>query len=41
MLAHEGNPVVGLTPQLWDQTRLADKHGIPDAPECQPKRHSL
>jgi tRNA-uridine 2-sulfurtransferase len=34
MLAHEGNPVVGLTLQLWDQTRLAGKHGIPDAPKA-------
>jgi len=25
------NSVVGLTLQLWDQTRLAGKHGIPDA----------
>ena len=24
--------VVGLTLQLWDQTRLAGKHGIPEAP---------
>jgi len=36
MLAHETdgsgaplNTVVGLTLQLWDQTRLAGKHGIP------------
>jgi tRNA-specific 2-thiouridylase len=41
MLAHEGdgsavspNTVVGLTLQLWDQTRLAGKHGIPDAPKA-------
>ena len=39
MLAHEGDPdsrnnVVGLTLQLWDQTRLAGKHGIPDAPKA-------
>ena len=41
MLAHEGdstaatgNSVVGLTLQLWDQTRLAGKHGIPDAPKA-------
>ncbi|MGO9324999.1 MAG: tRNA 2-thiouridine(34) synthase MnmA [Terracidiphilus sp.] len=27
------NVVVGLTLQLWDQTRLAGKHGIPDAPK--------
>ena len=29
-----GNAVVGLTLQLWDQTRLAGKHGIPDAPKA-------
>jgi tRNA-specific 2-thiouridylase len=34
MLAHEGGAVVGLTLQLWDQTRLAGKHGIPDAPKA-------
>ncbi|MGA2848104.1 MAG: tRNA 2-thiouridine(34) synthase MnmA [Terracidiphilus sp.] len=41
MLAHETdnsgaplNTVVGLTLQLWDQTRLAGKHGIPDAPKA-------
>jgi len=41
MLAHEGdgsagshNSVVGLTLQLWDQTRLAGRHGIPDAPKA-------
>jgi tRNA-specific 2-thiouridylase len=34
MLAREGTPVVGLTLQLWDQTRLAGKHGIPDAPKA-------
>jgi tRNA-specific 2-thiouridylase len=39
MLAREGGPdsqnsVVGLTLQLWDQTRLAGKHGIPDAPKA-------
>src|SRR5271166_5570079 len=34
MLAHEGDSVVGLTLQLWDQTRLAGKHGIPDAPKA-------
>jgi tRNA-specific 2-thiouridylase len=34
MLAREGAPVVGLTLQLWDQTRLAGKHGIPDAPKA-------
>jgi tRNA-uridine 2-sulfurtransferase len=38
ILVHEGDGsgasryrVVGLTLQLWDQTRLAGKHGIPDA----------
>ena len=34
ILAHEGQTVVGLTLQLWDQTRLAGKHGIPDAPKA-------
>ena len=41
MLAHgdegadgSGPTVVGLTLQLWDQTRLAGKHGIPDAPKA-------
>ena len=38
MLAHSGNgesaSVIGLTLQLWDQTRLAGKHGIPDAPKA-------
>jgi tRNA-specific 2-thiouridylase len=41
MLVHAGdgsavsrNAVVGLTLQLWDQTRLAGKHGIPDAPKA-------
>src|SRR6202034_4048839 len=34
ILAREGNPVVGLTLQLWDQTRLAGKHGISDAPKA-------
>jgi tRNA-specific 2-thiouridylase len=28
------NSVVGLTLQLWDQTRLASKRGIPDAPKA-------
>jgi len=32
--AGSGNAVVGLTLQLWDQTRLAGKHGIPDAPKA-------
>ncbi len=30
----EDTSVVGLTLQLWDQTRLAGKHGIPDAPKA-------
>jgi tRNA-specific 2-thiouridylase len=30
----DGNRVVGLTLQLWDQTRLAGKHGIPEAPKA-------
>jgi tRNA-specific 2-thiouridylase len=34
MLAHGEGAVVGLTLQLWDQTRLAGKHGIPDAPKA-------
>ena len=34
ILAHAGSPVVGLTLQLWDQTRLAGRHGIPDAPKA-------
>jgi tRNA-specific 2-thiouridylase len=32
--ADAGCAVVGLTLQLWDQTRLAGKHGIPDAPKA-------
>ncbi len=34
MLACSGNTVVGLTLQLWDQTRLAGRNGIPDAPKA-------
>src|SRR6516165_5503878 len=34
ILAQSGQTVVGLTLQLWDQTRLAGKHGIPDAPKA-------
>jgi len=34
MLAQTGAQVVGLTLQLWDQTRLAGKHGIPEAPKA-------
>jgi tRNA-specific 2-thiouridylase len=30
----DGVSVVGLTLQLWDQTRLAGKHGIPEAPKA-------
>ncbi len=33
ILAHAGENVVGLTLQLWDQTRLAGRHGIPDTPK--------
>ena len=31
---HAAETVVGLTLQLWDQTRLAGKHGIPEAPKA-------
>ena len=31
---HVSANVVGLTLQLWDQTRLAGKHGIPEAPKA-------
>lgn len=36
ILAREdgGASVVGLTLQLWDQTRLAGKHGIPETPKA-------
>jgi tRNA-specific 2-thiouridylase len=34
ILAHGGDKVVGLTLQLWDQTRLAGRQGIPDAPKA-------
>lgn len=34
ILAHSGESVVGLTLQLWDQTRLAGRHGIPVAPKA-------
>ena len=34
MLAREGAQVVGLTLQLWDQTSMAGKHGIPEAPKA-------
>jgi tRNA-specific 2-thiouridylase len=33
LLAHSGEAVVGLTLQLWDQRRLAGKHGIADLPK--------
>jgi tRNA-uridine 2-sulfurtransferase len=32
ILARGGNTIIGLTLQLWDQTRLAGKHRIPDNP---------
>jgi tRNA-specific 2-thiouridylase len=32
--ADSAQGVVGLTLQLWDQTRLAGKHGIPEAPKA-------
>ena len=34
MLTHSSDTVVGMTLQLWDQTRLAGRHGIPDAPKA-------
>ncbi|HEX8812979.1 MAG TPA: tRNA 2-thiouridine(34) synthase MnmA [Terracidiphilus sp.] len=34
LLAREEYNIVGLTLQLWDQTRLAGKHGIPEAPKA-------
>jgi len=34
ILARSGENIVGLTLQLWDQTRLAGKHGIPDTPKA-------
>ena len=34
ILAQNGDNVVGLTLHLWDQTRLAGKHGIPEAPKA-------
>ncbi|MGA2251741.1 tRNA 2-thiouridine(34) synthase MnmA [Terracidiphilus sp.] len=34
LLAREELDVVGLTLQLWDQSRLAGKHGIPEAPKA-------
>lgn len=32
--SQESTNVIGLTLQLWDQTRLAGRHGIPDAPKA-------
>jgi tRNA-specific 2-thiouridylase len=34
LLVHEKHTIVGLTLQLWDQTRLAGRAGIPDAPKA-------
>jgi tRNA-specific 2-thiouridylase len=34
ILAQGDDAVVGLTLQLWDQTRLVGKNGIPDAPKA-------
>jgi len=34
LLVTEGHRVVGLTLQLWDQTRLAGKGGMPEAPKA-------
>ena len=34
LLVEEGHRVVGLTLQLWDQTRLAGKAGMPEAPKA-------
>ncbi|WP_420237642.1 tRNA 2-thiouridine(34) synthase MnmA [Telmatobacter bradus] len=34
MLSSAGERVVGLTLQLWDQSRLAGRHGIPDVPKA-------
>jgi tRNA-specific 2-thiouridylase len=34
ILARGDHTVVGLTLHLWDQTRLAGKHGIPDSPRA-------
>lgn len=34
LLVRAGERVVGLTLQLWDQTRLAGKQGIPEAPRA-------
>ena len=35
MLSQSGQTVVGLTLQLWDQTRLAGKHGPEGRPLLQ------
>lgn len=34
LLAHQGENVVGLTLQLWDQNRLAGREGMPEAPKA-------
>ncbi len=34
LLSGEEYNIVGLTLQLWDQSRLAGKHGIPEAPKA-------
>jgi tRNA-specific 2-thiouridylase len=34
LLAHQGETVVGLTLQLWDQNRLAGREGMPEAPKA-------
>jgi tRNA-specific 2-thiouridylase len=34
MLANSGETVIGLTLQLWDQTRLAGHNGVVDAPKA-------
>ena len=34
LLSREEHEIVGLTLQLWDQSRLAGKHGIPEAPKA-------
>ena len=34
LLAAEGNRVVGLTLQLWDQSRLAGRAGVPETPKA-------
>jgi len=34
LLAHQGEMVVGLTLQLWDQNRLAGREGMPETPKA-------